>query len=47
MFKTTLKARLLAAATLTGAMMGGTAAWAQEGRAGQHRGRGYRHRPAA
>ena len=30
MFKTTLKARLLAAATLTGAMMGGTAAWAQE-----------------
>lgn len=30
MFKTTLKARLLAAATLTGAMMGGSAAWAQE-----------------
>ncbi|GAW40977.1 Colicin I receptor precursor [Brevundimonas sp. SH203] len=30
MFKTTLKARLLAAATLTTAMMGGTAAWAQE-----------------
>ncbi|WEK39622.1 MAG: TonB-dependent receptor [Candidatus Brevundimonas colombiensis] len=30
MFKTTLKARLLAAATLTGVTMGATAVWAQE-----------------
>ena len=30
MFKTTLKTRLLAAATLTGAMTAGSAAWAQE-----------------